>query len=109
MTAQFFFVLAALPSVALAGATPASNAELLCMVMDNTRSIAPCVPSEADHTVTIDIRPVGEDMAAVCHNIQSALEKQGMFFDGANWRLIITTPASGGKTVASCDLPRTSN
>lgn len=107
MLARCVLILTALPGIALAGSGEASNAELLCMVMDNTRSIAPCMLSDIEHSVTINIRLAGEDAAAVCRSVRSSLVKQRMFFDGASWRLDITTTASGGKVVASCDLPQT--
>lgn len=97
-------------ALAAAGAPDAaSNAQLLCAVMDNTRSIAPCILSQVDHSITINIRPASEDASSVCRNIRSALMKQHMFFNGAKWRLNITVPTSEGKVVASCDLPQTLN
>jgi len=93
--------------VALASSEAASNADLLCLVIDNTRSIAPCAIFEARHAVAINIKPGAEDAVEVCRQVQASLVKQRMFFDGDVWRLDITTPASGGKVVASCDLPQT--
>jgi hypothetical protein len=79
------------------------------MVMDNTRSIAPCAVSEVQHSVTIDIKLKGETAQEVCRQVQSSLAKQRMFFDGAEWHLNITTPVSGEKVIASCNLPQTPN
>lgn len=90
-----------------ANAEPLSNAGLLCMLMDNTRSVAPCSISEARHTVTINIRLHGETADQVCARLQAALSGQRVFFDGARWRLDITASTDRSRVVASCDLPQT--
>jgi hypothetical protein len=94
-----------LMAVSQHGAT--SNAELLCLVMDNTRSIAPCAISEVRHAVTINIKLKGENADEMCRQVQTSLVKQRMFFDGGTWRLNITTPSNGSRVIASCDLPQT--
>ena len=103
----FAVAIAAVVVAPAARAGDPSNAEMLCYVMDNTRSVAPCAISETGHTVTINTKLEGQDAAEVCRQVQASLVKQRMFFDGDRWRLQITTPATGRAVVASCDLPQT--